>query len=176
MGWVALFLGDLVRAERHFTLAMALNPNASDVVMHNSLARAYLGHAEEGLRLAERAMALNPTFPEFFYYFKAIVHVLAGEYGAALECASSVADMAPELPGYLCAAAGLAGDQDQALRLERVFLDRVGSCWAAPDPMTEQRAVDWFMSVNRYLQPRDRDRILQGLSVAGLAPTAAPTI
>ena len=46
--------------------ALLLNPNDTDVLVHASLCRAYLGDGASSLELARKAMRLNPAFPPWY--------------------------------------------------------------------------------------------------------------
>jgi tetratricopeptide (TPR) repeat protein len=65
--------------------AIALNPNDPDILAHFGLRLVYMGEWERGLALVNKAIALNPEFPEWyrdpliFYYYQ------TGNYERALE-------------------------------------------------------------------------------------------
>src|SRR3546814_72964 len=61
LGYVSLWLCNLVQARRHFQLAEDLNPNAADTLMACGVAAAYLGDAAKGKKLAEQAKDRKST-------------------------------------------------------------------------------------------------------------------
>jgi TolB-like protein len=64
--------------------AIALNPNDPDILVHFGMRLVYAGERERGLPLVNKAIALNPEFPEWyrdpliFYYYQ------MGDYERAL--------------------------------------------------------------------------------------------
>ena len=71
------------QATSEFLRALDLNPNEADIVNDLGLCLSYAGEAKEGVRLAQKAMRLNPHYPEFYtmqigqIYFDARLYELA---------------------------------------------------------------------------------------------------
>jgi tetratricopeptide (TPR) repeat protein len=64
---------------------MALNPRNSHTRAYLGLLIAFSGEWERGLALVQRAMALNPHFPDWCYLPYFYNHYRKGEYETALQ-------------------------------------------------------------------------------------------
>jgi len=171
MAWVSMVGQDRSRAERHFTLAANLNPNAADVLINCALGEAELGQREKAAQLAERAIALNPTYPEIYDFFLAQIRLHAGDYAGALEIGTSISTMTPAFPAWLAAAAALAGNRSLADAFAEQFLTVTRSRWEGPEPFSRPRAVDWLLSVSAPPSNPYRAELKKGLLIAGLEPS-----
>lgn len=170
MMWVAIWMCDRTRAERHMQIAHDLNPHSADVLMHVALAKANLADPRAGLEFVAEAMALNPLFPDWYSYFYAVALVLAGEYAQALAVGSSCADQFLELPGWLAIAAALMRDDDTASQMAGLLREGTRENWVGEEPWTPEVAAEWFISVNRWLTGHERELVDSGLRKAGLLP------
>ncbi|MEO6746767.1 MAG: adenylate/guanylate cyclase domain-containing protein [Caldimonas sp.] len=93
-------------------LAWRSNPNDSVVLSNSGFILAYSGAPEEGIRLMERALRINPRDPFMFNTFEnlAQAHLAAGRYAEGLTWAKRATTAAPTfLPAYMVTAALYVG-------------------------------------------------------------------
>lgn len=95
-----------------FDRALDASPNDAEALMWTSPTYSFFGDAREGLRRAERAMALSPQDPFSFRYehFLSIAHYSAGDYEAAAHWGERSAEGNPHYTSNLrLTAAALVG-------------------------------------------------------------------
>jgi adenylate cyclase len=157
---VNLYLRRLDVAIREAECVIALAPNL--VEGHESLGNAlhYAGRSEEALVCFERAMALNPYYPDIFLHFHAQAMFQLGRYEEAVVILKRrlVRNPATDISRVLLAASyGHLGRLAEArAEWEEVF--RIN-----PDYSLEHRR-----KVLPYENPADFERIVDGLRKAGL--------
>ncbi|WP_046868782.1 tetratricopeptide repeat protein [Microvirga massiliensis] len=78
-------LGDLVGAEAELNRALALNPSSADILTWYSSFAACFGKSEEEVATAERAIKLNPNFPNYANRDYAYAFFMGGRYESALQ-------------------------------------------------------------------------------------------
>lgn len=76
--------GDIVGFKSAGDAALALNPNSSTVLSHYGMRLAFSGSWEEGLALVDKAKALNPIHPQWYFFPEVFYHYQREEYEAAL--------------------------------------------------------------------------------------------
>jgi tetratricopeptide (TPR) repeat protein len=92
---------DWVEADRHFTRAVALNPNYDTALRYYSFYLACMGRIEEALPLAERARRLDPVSAEAQMNLGVILY-LARRYDDATAAIDETLDLAPDFgPAYV---------------------------------------------------------------------------
>ena len=140
-----------------------ISPSCAHAWILSSATEAYLGHGEEAIRMAERALRLSPGGSNlyFFYNFMSISHYVAENYEEALKWARLSEIEHPSFTSNLrglCAALAAAGKIDEAresatrlLALEPDF--RLG--------IYEQTRLP-------FKAPEIRNRIMSHLRQAGL--------
>ncbi|MCB1376791.1 MAG: hypothetical protein KDK89_00255 [Alphaproteobacteria bacterium] len=168
MMWVTLWLCDRTRAIRHMQIAHELNPHSADVLMHVALVKAFIGEPDAGMKLASQAVNLNPLYPDWYSYFQCVIHVLVGEYDLAMSSGMGVASQFLEVAGWLAIAAGFKGDQALATEMANLLRANVRSSWRGDQPWKERDAAEWFLSVNRWVDGRERALIIEGLRLSDL--------
>jgi TolB-like protein len=67
LGWYYQYTGDLEPAREEIHKALQLNSNNADVLVQASGVLPWLGEPEQAVQAAERAMRLNPHFPDWYY-------------------------------------------------------------------------------------------------------------
>lgn len=95
--------------------ALALNPNNSEILADIGLSLVLLDGSERGKEMAEKAIALNPGHPAWYYSGVAVYHLVHGEKLAAMESALRFAPDGSPMAAYVLAAAyRLNGDAAKA--------------------------------------------------------------
>ncbi len=140
--------------------AVQLNPNDCTVVAMTGLLTAYAGHWDRGLAMLEKAMALNPYHPGWYYFPLAFDHYRRGDYQRALEEAQRV-----EMPGYypnhvvLAAIYGQLGREKDA----RAALENLLELFPRYGGRAREELGKWFRTGDML------EHVLDGLRKAGLA-------
>ena len=80
-----MHLGEHERTESHMKKAMALNPNDVEVLYRMGAVAAYYGNPEEGLDWMEKAMRLDPFYPDSRLEALFDAYYMAGDYGKAVK-------------------------------------------------------------------------------------------
>ena len=92
MGQIDMYAGRLDAAEVRHKKAHTLNPYDARILALWSPLATYLGKPEEGLKLIERAIALNPLHPAWYETNLGLACYCAGEYEQGSEAYHSVAN------------------------------------------------------------------------------------
>ena len=160
LGIINLHLRRHDMAIREAERSISLAPNLADG--HESLGNAlhYSGRSEEALACFDRAMALNPYYPDMWLHFQAQAMFQLGRYEDAV---ASLKRRLVRNPGtdvsrvLLAASYGHLGRFDEA-RVEWQEVFRIN-----PDYSLEYRR-----KVLPYKNPADFERVVDGLRKAGL--------
>jgi adenylate cyclase len=140
---------DLALAE--FDRAFALNPNDADVMTDMAWCLSYSGRARDGLDLANKAMRLNPHYPEWYVAQRGAIYFDAERYAdaiATLEKLRSIDTISVRL--YLAASHAALGHSADALKAVQRVLEMdpqatVARCTSpAMAPYKEPRGVEHF--------------------------------
>ena len=140
--------------------SIALAPNLADG--HESLGNAlhYSGRSEEALLHFDRAMALNPYYPDIYLHFQALAMFQLGRYEEAIGILKRRLVRNPDTDVsrvLLAASLGHLGRFEEA-REEWQEVFRIN-----PDYSLEHRR-----KVLPYKNPADFERVVDGLRKAGL--------
>ena len=71
LAWVYQERRDFDRSRRHLERAEALNPNDADIIAEHADALVYVGQPERSVELLEKAMRLNPYYPDWYLWYLA---------------------------------------------------------------------------------------------------------
>lgn len=128
-GHVAAYLRrDFDLALDRFGKALMINPNGPLAWMWSAATFCYLGDGAEAVRRAERAIALTPFDPMFFYLSSvaALAHLTAGDLPAAIqrgrESLRANRNFSANLR-VLAIALSLSGDREEAERVVRLLIE-----------------------------------------------------
>lgn len=118
-----LFCGQYERAIAEFQRALELNPNDADVLLDFGYCLSYAGRTTEGLETAQKAMRLNPHYPEWYVVQLGQIYYDARRYDeaiAALESLRTIDTTARRL--YLAASHAALGHTGEAQKAtERIL-------------------------------------------------------
>lgn len=139
--------------------AVRLNPNDCTVVAMMGLLTAYAGEWETGIAMLEKAMALNPYHPGWYYLPLAFHRYREREYEVALKEALKV-DMPAYWPNHLI----LAAIYGQLRRPEeaRAALKRLLQLFPSFEGRAREELGKWFF------EEEVLEHLLEGLEKAGL--------
>lgn len=85
-----LFCRNYERAIAEFQRALELNSNDADVLMDFGSCLSYAGRASEGLEIAQKAMRLNPHYPEWYIVGLGQIYHDARRYDEAIAALESI--------------------------------------------------------------------------------------
>jgi TolB-like protein/Tfp pilus assembly protein PilF len=140
--------------------AIELDPNFAPGFSLLGLALHYAGRSEEALGMLERAMQLNPYYPDAYLHFVAQSHFALLRYTdaeAALQ-RRLVRNPDTDISRVLLAACyGHLGRKDEA-----------GAAWKEALRVNPEYSLEHRQHVLPYKNPADFDRIVEGLRKAGL--------
>lgn len=105
-------LGDDAGCRASIETALRLNPNNSEILADAGLMLITMDTSERGRDMAEKAIAINPGHPAWYYASLAIYHVLKGNKAEALEAAQEGSPDGSPMGGYMLAAALRLNGQD----------------------------------------------------------------
>lgn len=98
-------LGEDASARSSIETALRLNPNNSEILADAGMILIILDGSPRGRELAEKAIAINPGHPAWYYGSLAMYHVVKGNKDEALDAAQKGAPDGSPMGGYMLAAA-----------------------------------------------------------------------
>jgi TolB-like protein/Flp pilus assembly protein TadD len=156
---VHFYRGDLDAFFPAAQKGVELNPNDSTIVAMTGLLTAYAGEWESGLAMLEKAMALNPYHPGWYYFPLAFNHYRNGDYERALDEAKKV-----NMPGYHPSHMALAAIHGQLGRTEeaRVAVENLLELFPDYGARAREELRKWFRTSDLL------EHLVDGLCKAGL--------
>jgi adenylate cyclase len=146
----------IVEAER----AIALDPNEAEGYVALGITLASAGRPEEGIRLIEKAMRLNPHHPPLYLHNLGFAYREAGRYEEALVPLKKVITLNPN---FALSHLNLAACYAELGRLEEAQAEAAEVLRISPNFSLEGARQSW-----PYKDPVDLERFLDGLRKAGL--------
>ena len=156
LGFVSLYRKEHKASLNAFETAIRLNPNDTDILSNYADALAHCGRGEEAIKLLDRALLLNPFYPDQYLWYLGGTYFALKDYEKAIE---SVKRMNTPAEGRRILAASYAylGEQEEAERQAKAVLDAYPNFridhWRKVLPDTDQQVIEHFV---------------QGLQMAGL--------
>jgi adenylate cyclase len=159
LAMILLSAREFERADSHSDRSVALNPNDGSAAVYRGYILIFLGRATEAVTLIQRAIALDPYHPEWYWVSMARALHGAGRHADAIAAFERI-----ERPRFhhfarLAACHGQLGHRDEVKRLvERTLAAKPDfSCaaWVATMP---------------YRYAADREHLLAELRAVGLPP------
>jgi len=168
LGKILLYRRQFAEAERHMEKALALNPNDTEVMALIGLSWAYIGRAEEGVALTQRAIRLNPYHPDWYVGSLAFAQFFARRLNEALETAGAAPMAYVDQPALMASGFAHAGMLEQARECAALFLEEFKkkiTFGREPEP---HEPVAWVLHVNPFQHQEDADYLTDGMAKAGL--------
>jgi len=85
LGLAYNFHGKLEQALAEFDRAEALSPSDADLLLNIAWAISYFSEPARAVNLAERSLALNPHYPNWYNYGLGVVHFFAEQYDTSIK-------------------------------------------------------------------------------------------
>ena len=153
LGYSLTLTGDPKQGEAHLDEALRLTPNAFDIlIFHACLDHAY-GKKDLGAEAADRALAINPAYPNYGVPCLRLAFVLVGRYEDAIRIQSRQPENEMNTDGYVILAGSLAaiGRKDEAAALVKRAIARF------PGLLSIER-----FALNRYW-PAEASKVMEDL-------------
>jgi tetratricopeptide (TPR) repeat protein len=167
------FVRDFERAERHFDLARAMNPNDAVIQLLWASVQGVRGKPERGMAAAALAYRLNPRHPLWYDSNLGRLHFLLGHFGEAVALlewrkwdapARNLRDM-----GWRVAAYGHLGRLEEAARWGEELVREIASHWRGDPAAGPSEYMDWIVWSSLLEHDADMERLRAGLRLAGLS-------
>ncbi len=142
--------------------AMALNPNAANLMAHMGLALTWVGRPEEAISWIKKAARLNPYYPDWYPGVLGFAYYMAGHYE---EATASLTEAINRSPKALWMRAHLAASYGQLGRDEEAREAAAGILEINPEFSINRWAKGFGLS---FKNPADVEHHLDGLRKAGL--------
>jgi len=168
LGWSFAMAGRFDQAELHFRMSHDLNVNNPHGIISSAHGLAFCGRYNAALRMTEQAQDLNPEMDPFQRGYSAAIRFLAFDLEGCVEHATAAGEAIPTLPGFMAAAQAHLGDLDGAAATARQFAKGVRKRWRGGSPATDKAIVDWYLHCFPIKDPDARDRLRDGLTMAGM--------
>jgi len=166
MAWNWLIARSPERANSHFRLAVDLNPHDSETLIAAASGLSFLGHISDARDLANRALQLNPIYPEYYSVYLAGIHFMADDHRAAISAVEKCHDAFPDLGVWASAAWAHLGRMEEAVAAYKAFSALAASAWEGPGPPDAANLEGWVMTTLPINWPQGRQRLLDGLRLA----------
>ena len=129
----------------------------------------YLADFEAASKAAEQGLRVNPYSPDIYLDVLATVHFLRGNYQECLNHDAQIASGYPESPAWRAACHGHLGNHAAAKREAAAFVRAYRDVWAGDPKAGPADYVRWILDVNNpFARDEDRERLAEGLRLAGL--------
>ena len=125
LGRVYLFRRQFDEAEHHIQRSLELNSNDGDNLVQLATCFTFLGRASEGERLFSKALQLNPYRNLWYYQYGSFIYFVQAHYQTSIDMALKrpLTNVWVDLPGYIAAAYGHLGENEQAGIYLDTFVD-----------------------------------------------------
>ena len=157
MGAICLFKKQFDRADYHYTKAIALNPNNSNISAKFASYLSYTGRSREAVASVKRAMRLNPHHPDWYWQELGLAYYVGGEYTKAIHAFNRIARLIDFDYSYLAACYADLGEFEKAKSQIDQLLQLM------PDA-----SVRYYEKTSFLQQDADLKRYLNALRKAGL--------
>src|SRR6266851_2135763 len=84
LGALFAFHNEYAPAAAEFERSLGLNPNNADALLVYAGNLAYMGRPQEGVEMADRAVRINPHYPNFYIGYLSLAYLNGGRYEQAL--------------------------------------------------------------------------------------------
>lgn len=166
--WSMAMNGRFSLAQQFFLQSYDLNPNDPWTIVSSALGLAFSGSLSDGMQLAREALQLEQHPSPSHCEYQANISFVAGDYEASHRWGQMAAGVTQDSTGWQVASLAHLGRVDEARRLARSFVAETLANWhGAPDP-DERSVVRWFLQCFPLAHPDVRERLRDGLALAGL--------
>ncbi len=166
MAWNWLIAKSPERANPHFRMAVDLNPNDAEALIAAACGLAFLGHIGDAKGLAEKAVQMNPVYPEYYTDYLSAIQFLDGDYAATIETVEKCYEGFPDRAALAAAAWALQGHIEKAEATYHYFTTLTASRWEGAGRAEDTDLERWIMEVLPIHWPKGQQSLLKGLRLA----------
>lgn len=161
-------------AEARYRRCLNLAPNNATILVQLSGGFSLLGYPDLGAECGQRALALNPLCPSWYYYYAALPHFVLKDYARSIELGLKTPTIVTDGPAFLAAAYARQGREERAqfhlAEFRKVFVERITS---GQEPAPGE-LLRWLMHVNPFRHAEDLHHFTESLHLAGLEDELKP--
>ncbi len=170
LGRILIYRQQFDLAQQHVDQSLALNSNDADILILISTCKAFLGQAKEGEELFLKALRLNPYRSIWYYTGGAFTYFSQGDYETCIDTAlkGPLTDVWLDLPAFIAAAYAHLGEHKEAARYLKIFTSDFQKKIITDHAPSPDEIITWMKRANPYRYKHDRDRLVNGLQLAGL--------
>ena len=158
LGLAFAYRGELAKASTRFALAEELAPNDADLLVIYAWNLPSLGDPERGLELSERAVKLNPFYPDWYIPALRTVYFFAKNFRKSEEFAKQVKEPFANDYAFLAMSSAYLGKSADAKRSTENVL-RMDASW---------NAEGWISSQGGFAREQEANLVAHGAEVASL--------
>lgn len=171
LAWSNGMNGRYELAENHHRLVYDLNPNNPTTLISCANGLAMCGNGSLAKSISDEAIEILPSINPSLWGYLASTRFLAGEYKECIE-ATEKAGPTAAVPGWRAAALGHIGSRREAEEAGQQFMDFIRPRWRGKVPCEPTQVANWFLQQCPIKEKATRDRIREGLEIAGLKACA----
>lgn len=174
LGRILLYRRQFDEAEQHLEKSIALNGNDADNLIQVAINMAYLGRAEEGEQLIQKALRLNPYRNVWYYPYGSFVYFNLKQYQASIDMAlkGPTSHVWVDFPAQIAAAYAYLGDREQASHFLTAFVKAFTEHITDGRTPQAREMVSWLKQGNPFRQEADTSHLIDGILLAGLEYTS----
>ncbi len=166
MAWNWLIAKSPERANSHFRMALDLNPNDSETLIAVACGLSFLGQIDEAQHMADRAVQLNPIYPEYYSVYLSNISFLAGDYAATIVAIEKCLDGFADRGVWAAAAWAHLGHSSEAAAAYRSFYATTAANWHGDRPLDDDSIEIWAMDMLPISWQQGQRRLVEGLRSA----------
>jgi TolB-like protein len=168
LGLAALYNGKVELAATEFKTAEALAPSDADTLLTIAWSLPGLGETDHAVELAERALTLNPHYPDWYNQGLSYVYFFGGDYDKSVKYRLLVKEPAAIDYAYLAMAYAQMGQEEKAAKAA-AEAKRMSPAWIA----------EGYLNESGGYSEQEAERFIEGARRAGLqacVPASAAAI
>ncbi len=170
LGRILLYRREFDAAEQHVDQSLALNANDTDNLVQIAICKTFLGKAENGERLFQKALRLNPYRKMWYYAGGALTLFGQRKFEACIDAAlkGPLTDVWIDLPAFIAAAHAHLGHTAEAARYLAIFKKIFHEKIITDHNATAWEIIEWEKMANPFKRNEDTAILVDGLVAAGL--------
>jgi TolB-like protein/Flp pilus assembly protein TadD len=165
---VCYYRGQHELAKVHMEKALELNPNDYHNICNMGWLLAFSDRSSESIACSIEAMRLNPLAPDNCLFAIGIAEYVAGRYEEALAAFGKTKGWGLLRPAWIAACYAQLGRDAQAQAVSAEVRELAPSDPSVPAEGDIERWRAYWSRLNKFEDPEDYERFLEGLRKAGL--------
>ncbi|MDX1711252.1 MAG: hypothetical protein R3316_08960 [Rhodovibrionaceae bacterium] len=158
IGRVLLYYREFERASWYLDRALALCPNDAELLIQLSICDAFLGRPETGIEHVEKAMRLNPYYPNYYNTYAIFPFFAARDFDRVIQlCERVVGIPIVDIPVHKAIALAHNGRPDEAYRQKALYHEEFVKRVTYGRPPAKGEPLQWLLDINPYRRQEDID-------------------